>query len=216
MDYKAINTTEIKANVETGIIEGYASWFNNKDSHNDIIMQGAFSKTIRENKKRVKVLWQHDTWEPIGVPLEMSEDLKGLYTKSKISETDIGKKTLILARDGVLSEMSIGYDTIIHEYDNVNKIRYLKELKLWEYSMVTFASNPMARITDVKELMKEYQYSKGNVFDIIAIKVAEQLKALLESKEPDDSTLGLKKPQDINDIDPAQVQSILEEIRKYK
>ena len=93
MNYKSIKVSNIKADTQENIISGYASHFNNKDSHNDIITAGAFKKTIQENKSRFKFLWQHDMWEPIGKPQEIYEDEKGLFTVSKVSETDIGKKS---------------------------------------------------------------------------------------------------------------------------
>ena len=181
MLYKSVKIAEIKANVEKGIIEGYASHFDNKDSHGDIIQKGAFAKTIKEGSGRVKVLWQHNTYEPIGKPLAMSEDTKGLFTSSKISETDVGKKALILARDGVLNEMSIGYDTIKEDFDKKRNANLLKEIKLYEISAVTFASNPLANVTSVKDLehlIGQYQYSGGNALDIIAKQLFEQFKTL--------------------------------------
>lgn len=188
LNYKAIKIADIKANIDKGIIEGYASHFGNKDSHGDIIQKGAFAKTINENSSRVKVLWQHDMREPIGKPLSMVEDEKGLFTTSKISETEIGKKALILARDGVLNEMSIGFNVIKEEYDKSKNVNIIKEVKLWEYSLVTFASNPMAMVTDIKHLINDYQYSKGNVLDIIAEKLYEQIKALANNDEPSKDT----------------------------
>lgn len=207
LKFKDIRVSDIKADMQENIISGYASHFNNKDSHNDIITAGAFKKTINENKNRIKVLWQHNMYEPIGKPTEMYEDEKGLFTVSKISETDVGKKTMILAKDGVLNEMSIGFWPIKEEYDRENNINYIKEIKLLEYSIVTLASNPLAQLTDVKHLLGEYQYSKGNVMDIVAMELLKSIKALVKGDEPSKDTLTDKKSQDINEI--------MAEIKKY-
>lgn len=173
---------EIKS-ASDNIIEGYAAFFGNVDSYGDVIEQGAFTKTLKENSKRVKVLWQHDTSEPIGKPLEMSQDSTGLYIKAKISMTDTGRKAMELMRDGVIDEMSIGYDVMKDEYKGKN--RMLKELRLWEFSPVTFAANEKARITSAKnfsDLLYDIKSADPN-----EIKNAiERLNELLKAIEPDE------------------------------
>jgi len=198
---------EIKADEQENIISGYAAHFNNKDSYSDIIVQGAFKKTLNENKKRIKVLWQHDMREPIGRPEEIYEDEKGLFTVSKISQTEVGKKAMILARDGVLNEMSIGYYPIVEEMDRANNINYIKEIKLLEYSLVTLASNPLAQLTDVKHLLGDYEYSKGNIMDIVALELLKSIKALCGVNEPTKVT---QEPKESLKID-----EIMAEIKKY-
>lgn len=143
--------TELKAvEDEEMTIEGYGSTFGNVDSYNDVMVSGAFKRTINNNKKRMKMLWQHDMYEPIGKFLEMSEDSKGLYFKAKLSKTDTGMKAYTLAKDKVLDEFSIGFNPIKWEYDSNKDIRYLKEVKLWEISLVTFAANEKATLSNVK------------------------------------------------------------------
>jgi uncharacterized protein len=139
---------EVKATGENEF-EGYASVFGNKDSYDDIIVPGAFKKTIQESK-RVKVLWQHDPWQPIGKPLAMSEDSKGLHVKAKISNTSLGKDVVQLIKDNVIDELSIGFNTIKDEWDNLKNARLIKEVKLWEFSPVTFAANDQASIDSIK------------------------------------------------------------------
>lgn len=139
---------EVKATGEN-TFEGYASAFDNIDSHKDIIVKGAFAKTIRESK-RVKVLWQHDPYQPIGKPEMMAEDSKGLHVKAKISNTQLGKDVVQLIKDGVIDELSIGFNTIKDEWDQKSGARIIKEVKLWEFSPVTFASNDQAGILGIK------------------------------------------------------------------
>ena len=205
MQYKS-SKFEIKASGEN-IIEGYSAYFDNIDSYGDIIEKGAFKKTLNENRNRVKVLWQHDTSEPIGKPIMMEEDSKGLYIKAQISQTDIGKKAMILMRDGVVDEMSIGYDVIKDEYKGKN--RMLKELRLWEFSPVTFAANDKAKITSAKNF-NELIYDIRNA-DRNEIKNAiEKLNELLKEFEP---TVVTQKETEVQE---QQVKSILEMIRGFK
>lgn len=212
MNIKTIKVSNIKADTKENIIKGYASHFNNKDSHGDIITSGAFKKTISENMNRIKVLWQHNIYEPIGKPQEMYEDEKGLFTVSKISETDTGKKAMILARDGVLNEMSIGFYPVKECWNDEKKANMITEIKLLEYSIVTLASNPLAQLTDVKHLLGDYQYSKGNVMDIVAMELLKSIKALVNGDEPSNDT---HEGKESHEIDEKQVQDIMNEIKKY-
>lgn len=135
---------------ETGIFSGYAAVCGNVDTGGDIIEPGAFTKTIAEGTERVKILALHnDCWLPIGRPLELREDSNGLYIKAKVSDTSMGRDIKVLLKDGVLNELSIGYDPVVFDYDEAG-IRHLREVKLWEVSVVTWAMNPEAIITDYK------------------------------------------------------------------
>lgn len=137
-------------NEEEGIFSGYGAVFENIDSGGDIIEPGAFTKTLAEGWERVKVLALHnDCWLPIGRPVELREEPNGLFISGKISDTTMGRDVKVLLKDGVLNELSIGYDPIIFDYDE-NGIRHLREIKLWEVSVVTWAMNPEAVITSYK------------------------------------------------------------------
>jgi len=206
MLYKA-SKFEIKATADN-TIEGYAAYFGNVDSYGDIIEPGAFSKTLQENNSRVKVLWQHDINEPIGKPIMMEQDSKGLYIKAKISMTDTGKKAMELMKDGVIDEMSIGYDIIKDEYKGKN--RMLKELRLWEFSPVTFAANEKARITSAKnlnELLYDIKHADKNEI----VNAIQKLNELLKEFEPIKVTQNTKAVQEEN-----AVKEILQMIRGYK
>lgn len=207
MEYK-YSKFEIKASGEN-TIEGYAAFFDNVDSYGDIIEKGAFTKTLQENRNRIKVLWQHDINEPIGKPIAMEEDSKGLYIKAQISQTDTGRKAMTLMRDGVIDEMSIGYDVIKDDFKKGN--RMLKEVRLWEFSPVTFAANEKAKITSAKNFadllynMKQEAISAQDIKSAIA-----HLQMLLKRNEPELST------HDVKSEEEKQLQSILKMIRGLK
>ncbi|PRX16932.1 prohead peptidase [Orenia metallireducens] len=170
---------------ETGIFTGYAAVFGNVDDGGDLIQPGAFTKTLKHNKDRIKICWQHDPYSPIGKPIEMKEDKKGLFVKGQISNTSLGKDVKILLKDGVINELSIGYDTVKKEWKD--GVRHLKELKLYEFSPVTWAMNDEALITSVKanEDIKE-----------VLTKTIELLDRLLEKtevKEKDSSELEMER-----------------------
>lgn len=194
MDFKAIKF-ETKA-LDENKFEGYASYFNNIDSYDDIIEKGAFKKTISENRGRIKVLWQHDAAEPIGIPEEMYEDDNGLYVRAKISMTDTGKKAMTLIRDGVITEMSIGYDVMKDDYKMMGnrRVRMLKEVRLWEFSPVTFAANDKAKIMKMRSLLESVKYDNMD-------SILQYIKSLEN------------EPQSTHDIEP---NTILEIIKKLK
>lgn len=132
------------------VVVGYASKFGNIDSHNDIVLKGAFKRTIQHNGQRVKTLMHHDPVSIVGKPLEMREDDQGLYTETKVSDTAMGRDLLTLIADGVIDEMSIGYIPVDEEYNEERGANLVKEVKLVEYSFVTLASNPEARVEGLK------------------------------------------------------------------
>lgn len=153
-EYKQMQFKMGEYNEEEGIFSGYGAVFENIDSGGDIIEPGAFTKTLAEGWERVKILALHnDCWLPIGRPLELREDANGLYLSAKVSDTSMGKDIKILLKDGVLNELSIGYDPVVFDYDS-DGIRHLREVKLWEVSIVTWAMNPEAIITGYKSMQE--------------------------------------------------------------
>ena len=132
-------------------IQGHAAVFGNRDSYGDIIERGAFARTLNNDRGRVKVLWQHDPSNPIGKPVEMREDDTGLFVTARIADTVQGRDAMALFEAEVVDELSIGYDSIVEEFDNEKGVRFLREIKLWEFSPVTWAANDLAKITSVKQ-----------------------------------------------------------------
>src|SRR5690554_5362520 len=116
MELKSV-PTQFKASSKRDI-EGHAAVFGNRDSHGDIIQPGAFARTLSNDRGRIKVLWQHDPYTPIGKPSEMREDETGLFVKARIADTTQGRDAMALIESEVVSELSIGFSTIVEEWDN--------------------------------------------------------------------------------------------------
>lgn len=149
-------------------IEGYANTFGNIDQGGDVVHPGAFSKTLAERGGAIKFLWQHNPAEPIGKPVEIREDPKGLFVKAVISDTMRGRDALALLKDGAISGLSIGYDAIkggtdYSKTDTGETVRNLREVKLWEFSLVTFPMNEAAGVTALKAI-DGYEGKPYNVF----------------------------------------------------
>ncbi|HUX56220.1 MAG TPA: HK97 family phage prohead protease [Bacteroidales bacterium] len=160
MDFKVKSNFELKdADGKKGIVTGYASIFNNIDSDEEMVIPGAFAKTLDERgpkskMPRIKHLWQHDSWQPIGIPSILEEQNKGLYFESKFGTDPHCQEKLQKHIDGIITELSFGYNVIRSEDimdDEGNRLyRKLIELKLWEYSSVTWGANSLAQIISAK------------------------------------------------------------------
>ena len=143
---------DTKAISDDGEFSGYAAIFGNEDLGRDIIVKGAFAKSLaRCPAAKVKMLRQHDPEEPIGVWLDLIEDSKGLRAKGKlILDTVKGRETHALMRAGALDGLSIGFRTLKDRFDRAKGIRFVEEVELPEISVVTFPMNPRATVATVK------------------------------------------------------------------
>ena len=158
MERKTVKFSVKQVDEEAGIIEGYGSTFSKvPDSYGDIVDEGAFTKTIKENSGNIVSLFNHSVNDPIGKP-ELSVDTKGLLARIKIVRgVRKADEVLLLAKAGVITQMSIGYNAIKESWEK--GIRHLQEVKLYDVSPVIFAANPEAVILGVKQTeMKPYPH----------------------------------------------------------
>lgn len=130
-------------------IEGYASLFGDADQCGDIVASGAYAASLarlaREGRQ-VKMLWQHDPAQPIGVWHEVREDARGLYVKGRLLDSvGRGREAAALIAAGAIDGLSIGYRTVRATKNDKGR-RLLTELELWEVSLVTFPMLPSARV----------------------------------------------------------------------
>lgn len=152
MQYKSVPFELKREPDEDGVIEGYASVFDVVDLGLDVVAPGAFRKTLGSGRK-VRMLWQHDMGEPIGVWDEMEEDSRGLRVKGRISkEVQRGKEAMALFKMGAMDSLSIGYRTVAAENEGGGRVRRIMEAELWEVSVVT---NPM--LPDAQAMVKSIQ-----------------------------------------------------------
>lgn len=133
------------------VFEGYASTFNNIDLGDDIVVRGAFAKSLAQTPE-VPILLNHNMGElPVGVSYELYEDDKGLFVKAKLPKEDwrVSGEVMPQIKIGSVKEMSIGY--YVKDYEmSKNGVRLLKEIVLFEISLVNKAMNPQALVTGFK------------------------------------------------------------------
>jgi uncharacterized protein len=128
---------------------GYASLFGIPDASGDIVMPGAFRRSlIQRGRKGIRMLFQHDPAQPLGTWSHLREDERGLFVRGELSlgasrVRDIGA----LLADGAIDGLSIGFKTVTAARDRVTGLRRLLHVDLWEVSLVTFPMMASARVT---------------------------------------------------------------------
>jgi HK97 family phage prohead protease len=140
---------EVKNLTPQGFLEGYASTFT-PDRDKDIIIPGAFRHTLkewREENKSPFLLWQHRLDEPIGRWIELQENTQGLYVKGQLlMRLRRAQEAHALIQAGILQGLSIGFKTVVSQFDRGRNLRKIFQLKLFEISIVTLPANPLAQI----------------------------------------------------------------------
>jgi hypothetical protein len=128
-------------------IEGYASVFGQGDRGGDVVAPGAFAASLAaRGAGRVRMLWQHDPGQPIGVWEEIREDGRGLFVRGRLlPEVARGREAAALLEAGAIDGLSIGYRTVKAGRDGQGR-RLLTQVELWEVSLVTFPMLPEARV----------------------------------------------------------------------
>ncbi len=149
LEFKDVSTS-------SRIVSGYFAAFDMLDSDGDIIQKGAFAKTISERgpqgsgRRRIKYLQDHDQFKTVGTLQVLKEDSYGLYYEGKVGTHTVGEDYLKMVTEGIISEHSFGYRTILEEKasngDNILKELYMKEGS----GLQVDAANPFTPVVGVK------------------------------------------------------------------
>lgn len=159
-------TLNLKSISEEGRFAGYASVFDVVDNQRDVIVRGAFAGTIRNRVSEIKLLWQHRMDEPIGVFTAMFEDARGLYVEGQLLKNVArAQEALALLKAGAISGLSIGYSPLRYTLDPDTGIRMIREVELWEVSLVTFPANAAANVTVVKSAAPAQMVALSDALD---------------------------------------------------
>ena len=153
-----LHAIEVKAqegDSKTLHIKAYACVFGNVDSWGDIIEPGACDKFLKsEEAERMKLCYQHDYHEVIGVITDKGVDAIGLWIEADILDTTTGLDVQKLIKAGAINEFSIGYYADKYRYEKREgydyELRILEEITIVEVSPVTRAANPKAILLDAK------------------------------------------------------------------
>lgn len=197
---------EIKDLSEDGTFSGYGSKFGVVDYAGDVLVKGAFEKTLADVTHKVRLLWQHDSKQPIGHFKSLSEDANGLHFTGKLNlDVQQGREAYALLKAGDIEGMSIGFITIKDDYDRQTGIRYIKEVKLSEISLVTFPANAEATVQSVKEIRSSFD-SLTEEQRVQVLTLINSFKQSLSSEEPPTSEASDGKHSDAEGADTSTTE----------
>lgn len=133
---------------EEGRFAGYASVFGRVDESGDIVMPGAFRKSLAQRGRgRIRLLFQHDPKEPVGTWENIAEDGFGLWAEGRLVPGVPRAEALRrLIEKRAVDGLSIGFRTVRATREPATGHRKLSEIDLWEISIVTFPMMDAARI----------------------------------------------------------------------
>jgi len=139
---------QVKTLDEQGRFVGLASVYNNVDLGGDVVVPGAFQKTLQDRGGEVPILFAHDSRQPVGLGT-LKDTAAGLAIEGQlVLEVGKAKEAYSLLKAKVLRGLSIGYDAVKSDYKD--GVRYLRELKLFEVSLVVMPMNELATVTALK------------------------------------------------------------------
>ncbi|MFD2597517.1 HK97 family phage prohead protease [Sphingobacterium corticis] len=203
---KGINQGFKDVDVKQGIVTGYFAHFGSKDSDGDIIVAGAFAKSIRENgpesnHPRIKHLLDHNKKNAIAKITVLKEDDFGLYYESKAGRHTAGQDFLKMVEDGIITEHSHGYITLKEQQKA--DANYIYENILLEGSSLQFwganANTPIIGIKSEIEViatitMLEKALRNATYTDETCIQLNERIKSLSSLLKPAKTTSVEQKP----------------------
>jgi HK97 family phage prohead protease len=156
--YKILEMEVKDVDRKEGIVSGYFSAFNVKDSDGDVIHPGAFTKTIADlfPKGRIKHLLNHDPSKPLGKILELKEDDYGLFYRSQIGKHSLGLDFIKMVESDLIKEHSIGFNDLTpRDKKNAETHNNITEVKLYEGSSLTaWGANEFTPLIEMKGLDK--------------------------------------------------------------
>jgi HK97 family phage prohead protease len=205
--------------------EGHGSVFKNTDLGGDIVLPGAFKRSLKEHRDAgalPQMFWMHDPSRVPGKWLEMSEDKKGLAVRGVLADTDLGNEIHTLLKMDAVRGLSIGYVTRDQDFDKDGN-RLIKEADLWEVSVVSLPMNPLAQVAHVKsrlsalgEYVPTVREFERHLRDVGCSQ--KTAKILIAKMFDDDDSNGMLpgQPRDVVDVEDEAVkaaQAVLERIQ---
>jgi uncharacterized protein len=130
---------------------GYAAVFFARDAGRDIILPGAFARSLKNTAYNLPLLWQHNAQTPIGRIVSLAEDDNGLQVMGEFAtHATAAHDAFELVKAGAVNGLSIGYRVRRADADRKLNVRRLLDLDLIEVSLVTFPMQPRARVLRVE------------------------------------------------------------------
>lgn len=215
MDFKQFSYEIKDLDTKEGVVKAYANAYDFKDSDGDISAKGSFNKSVKDNRKRIRVLKDHISTVTLGIPLDFDlNDPYGLMTTTKFNlqkevSRDMFTDIQLLKENGLNAELSIGYEVVKRDEKNRSIIT---EYKLWEYSFLSsWAANELSTVQDIKNIKSHYGImeliTKAYNLDYsdTRLKQIEHLLTTLDKVEPSD--------KDTPKIEPSELLTVINKIQ---
>jgi HK97 family phage prohead protease len=168
---------QIKELSEAGYFEGLLSPYGNVDQGGDVVEPGAYNKTLKDHGYERPLLWQHKTDCPIG-KLVLEDRQDGLWCKGQLlMELPLAQQAYSLIKAKIVQGLSIGFESVKDAIEG--GVRHLKEIRLWEGSIVTFGMNLSALITSVKAARETKDDFNAELADIQLFDAGYQMHGAL-------------------------------------
>jgi HK97 family phage prohead protease len=153
--------------------EGYGSVFGNEDLGGDVVLEGAFRKSLSKHAKDGSfplMFWSHDPAQVPGAWVDMQEDDAGLYVRGQLADTQLGNEVRTLLGMKAVRGLSIGFSIPRGGADfDGEGTRLIKEADLWEVSVVSLPMNPRAQVRHAKTRLSaqgEYVPTRQEMSDL--------------------------------------------------
>jgi len=170
------------------------SKFNNLDSDNDVILMGAFTKSILErgpestSNRKIKALRYHDFEHEIGRWIKLEETHDYLIGQMQLGRSTKGDDALLDYEDGIITEHSIGFNLVQDKVSiREDGIREIKEVVLWEGSAVTFGANSETPVFSVGKSQFNQDY-----LDRLNVKMSNLISGIKNGKGTDERLMTLE------------------------
>ena len=230
-NYKSFDLQVKDVDAKSGIVAGYFSSFGSIDSDGDILMPGAFKRSIQDwgpdGKQRIKHLLNHNPSQPLGKISILKEDNFGLYYESKVGTHQLGKDYIKMVESGLIGEHSIGFKTLREQKgSDANEIH---DVMLFEGSSLTawganentplIGMKGMKNIENIQDQIKAFEKFirdsdvSDETIDLCLIKV-KQLAQTVEQMQTS-STMAAEAPLQQKDDSKEFEQSLISIINKF-
>jgi HK97 family phage prohead protease len=201
---------------------GHGSVFGNVDLGGDVVIPGAFKATLAAHNKAgtmPAMFWMHKPDQVAGAWLDMREDAKGLLVKGELADTTLGREMQTLLKMKAVRGLSIGFRTVDSDFTK-DGVRQIKEVDLWEVSIVSMAMNPLARVEAAKARLSELGEWVPTIREFEGIlreagcsrAVARRLAGKMFDDEMDGGMPGHSRQRDAGDVESEDEAELLKAI----
>ena len=176
----------------TGVFSGIASPYNEIDLGDDLIEPSAYKQAITHQGRGYPILFSHDASQPLGIG-RISDSKDALLVDGELVMEDPNvQRVHAHMKKGSLKGLSIGFQPVEGKtaYRN-DGVRVLREIRLFEISVVAVPMAPRAQITSVKSLedvrsvlrgLRDGDVDDDALSDLLEID--RELKRLLIGRDP--------------------------------